>query len=165
VAGRVALSLRRQCVRGFTLVELLVVMAILGVLAAAVYPLAEVSAQRERERELKRALWEIRDALDAYKRATDLGSIPKPPGGPGYPPSLDVLARGVADARVPGQVLYFLRRVPRDPFADPELPAEKSWGLRSHDSTPEDPRPGADVYDVHSQSPRLGLNGVPLRQW
>jgi len=99
----------RVVLRGFSLVELMVVMAILGVLAVAAYPVAELTVQRDRERELKRALWEIRDAIDAYKRASDAGAIPKLSNQTGYPPSLLALTVGVPDARAGGQMLYFLR--------------------------------------------------------
>ena len=148
--------------RGFSLIELLVVMTILGVLAAAVLPLAEVGVQRERERELKRSLWEIRDAIDAYKRALDLAG--SNPGDSHYPPTLDVLASGVPDVKT-GRTLYFLRRIPRDPFAPADVPAAKTWGLRSYQSSADKPESGADVYDVYSRSDRIGLNGVPLRDW
>lgn len=152
--------------RGFSLVELLAVMAILGVLAAAAYPLTELVRQREQERELKQALWEIRTAIDAYKRARDDNRIARVGPDSGYPPSLRALVEGVPSASVGGSAtVYLLRRVPRDPFARPELPAEESWGLRSYESPPDRPRAGADVYDVYSTSTRVGLNGVPLRQW
>lgn len=154
--------------RGYTLVELLVVLAVLAVLASITLPLAEMSVQRDKERELKRALWEIRDALDAYRTASQQGAI----GGlaatrSGYPPDLQSLTLSYRDNRpqTAGQPMRFLRRVPRDPFADPAVPAEKSWGLRSYLSEPGNPQPGDDVYDVFSKATTVGLNGVPLRQW
>lgn len=155
----------RGDLHGFTLIELLVVMAVLGILAMAAFPLAEVSVQRDREHELKRALWEIRDAIDAYKRAADVGAVAAVPGSPGYPASLAALVTGVPNPKASGQLQYFLRRVPRDPFAEPGLSAEKSWGLRSFRSPAEAPRPGVDVYDVYSLSDKVGLNGVALRAW
>jgi general secretion pathway protein G len=152
---------------GYTLIELLIVLAVLGLLASMAMPLAEMTVQREREHELKRALWEIRDALDAYKRAGDQGAVAGPLGNTPYPPNLQALLQAVPDARADhrGETLRFLRQVPRDPFADPALPADRTWGLRSYLSEADDPRPGADVYDVYSQSPKLGLNGVPLSKW
>lgn len=150
---------------GFTLIELLVVLAVLAILAMGILPLAQMTAQRERERELRHALWTIREALDEYKRAGDAGAFPRTAGGSGYPPSLEALVEGVPDARRGGQKAYFLRRIPRDPFAHPELPPERSWGLRSYASPPDRPESGADVFDVYSTSNGKGLNGVPLRQW
>jgi len=159
------LGMTRRRLRAFTLIELLVVMAVLGILAMAVFPLAEIAVQRDREHELKRALWEIRDAIDAYKKAIDGGSGASVAPGPTYPPNLVALVKGIPSARASGEMLYFLRRVPRDPFADPALPAEKTWGFRSFASSAEAPRPGADVYDVYSLSDKIGLNGVPLKEW
>lgn len=156
---------RQSRVSGFTLIELLVVLAVLGILSMAVLPLAQMTVQRERERELKQALWDIREAIDAYKRAGDTGAFPRTAGSSGYPANLQVLAEGVPDARRGGQKIYFLRRVPRDPFAPVDLPPERTWGLRSYASPPDRPEAGADVFDVHSTSGATGLNGVPLRQW
>lgn len=155
----------RRRSRAFTLVELLVVMAVLGILAMAAFPLAEVAVQRDREHELKRALWEIRDAIDAYKKAMDASAGASGVAGPTYPPTLAALVKGVPSANASGVTLYFLRRVPRDPFADPAVPAEKTWGLRSFESSADAPRAGADVYDVYSMSDKIGLNGVPLKEW
>jgi general secretion pathway protein G len=157
--------MRTRLHRGYTLIELLIVLAVLALLATMAMPLAEITAQREKERELKRSLWEIRDAIDAYKRAVDAGSIAKAPSDSGYPPTLQTLVQGVPDAKSTSGRLVFLRRVPRDPFADGSLPPEKTWRLRSYASDADNPRPGADVYDVSSSSDATGLNGVPLKQW
>ncbi len=153
--------------QGYTLIELLVVLAILGLLASMVMPLAEMTVQRDKERELKRALWEIRDAIDDYRRARERALAGAAAGAPLYPPDLTSLLASPTGATTPGAnaVQRFLRRIPRDPFADPGEPAAQSWGLRSYQSEADNPQPGADVYDVYSKSERMGLNGVPLRQW
>jgi general secretion pathway protein G len=152
---------------GFSLVELLVVIAIMAMLASIGLPLAELSHQRTKEEELRRSLREIRGALDAYKRLVDQGRIQKAADSYGYPPSLEVLTQGVPDAGSPqGTRLYLLRRLPRDPFAANEnVPAEETWGVRSYTSPPDDPRPGKDLYDVHSMSTGVGLNGTAYRNW
>ena len=102
----------------------------------------------------------------AYKKAWDQGMIEKKEGETGYPPTLDVLVSGVTDIRqsTPKRI-YFLRRLPRDPFAMPTLPAAATWGLRSYASPPDQPQPGADVFDVYSRADGVGLDGTPYRQW
>jgi len=154
--------------RGFTIIELVITVAIVSLLASAVLPSAQLMYQRERESEMRASLRTIRDAIDAYKRAWDTGHIKKELEKSGYPPSLQVLVDGVDDASAPkeGVKIYFLRRLPRDPFwPDATAPAADSWGLRSYASPPDDPQPGDDVYDVYSRSSRTGLNGVPYRDW
>jgi general secretion pathway protein G len=155
----------RRYARGYTIIELLVVMAVLGVLATAAMPLAELAARRSKERELKQALFELRHAIDAYKAAYDDGRVARTSGASGYPPSLYVLVAGVPDAKAGGQAMYFLRRVPADPFAPAGVAAEAGWGLRSYASPAAQPKPGDDVYDVHSQSAGTGINGVPYGKW
>lgn len=153
--------------RGFTLVELLVTLAVLAVLATLVVPVAQIHAQRRQEAELRLALRDIRQAIDAYKRAVDEGRIARSAGASGYPPKLGTLVDGVPDQRSPGGArLVFLRRVPRDPFhTDPSTPAADTWRLRSYASEADDPQTGDDVYDVSTRSQRIGLNGVPLNEW
>jgi len=152
---------------GFTLIELIVVVAIIAILASGLLPLAELAAQRSREQELRLGLREIRTAIDAYKQATDEGRVMKQADQSGYPPSLDVLVSGVPDEKTPDKrKIYFLRRVPRDPFSDDaNVPADKTWGLRSYQSAPDDPHEGDDVFDVYSKSTKRGLNGTAYKQW
>ena len=146
--------------RGFTLIELLITVAIVALLATIAAPLAEVTVQRDKEKELRHALREIRGAIDAYKRAADEGVIERAADASGYPPSLAALVDGVPDKRKPdAPKLYFLRRVPADPLGGEE------WGLRSYTSSASEPQPGKDVYDVYSKSDGTGLNAVPYRQW
>jgi len=152
--------------QGFTLVELLVTATILALLAGGAVSLAELAAKRGKEQELRIALRQIREAIDLYKQAADGKQIARAADESGYPHSLQELVAGVpieGDAR--GGKLYFLRRLPRDPMAKSSLPAAETWGLRSFDSGPDDPRPGRDIYDVHSLSSDQALDGRPYRQW
>lgn len=152
---------------GFTLVELLVVVAIVSMLATIGLPLAELAQRRTQEEELRQSLRVIRKALDDYKDAVGEGRILRNVGDSGYPPDLNVLVDGVPDAKSPrGEKLYFLRRLPRDPFAPADI-AESAgtWGLRSYVSPADAPQPGKDVYDIYSRSTDKGLNGVPYRNW
>lgn len=156
----------RSAAVGFTLIELVVTVAIVGLLAAMASPLLETVVRRGKEQELRSALLDLRSAIDAYKDASDAGRILRPVGESGYPPSLDALAGGVVDRSHPkGGRIYFLRRLPRDPFADPALPAAQTWGLRSADSPPDAPRPGRDVFDVRSLSQGRALDGSFYRDW
>ena len=153
---------------GFSLIELMAVLAILAILAAAAFPMARVAAQHSKEQELRYSLRNLREGIDAYKRAADEGRIARKAGESGYPKSLDELVNGVEDLRDPNlnkSKIYFLRRIPRDPMAAPGVAAAESWGKRSYASPPDDAREGDDVFDVFSRSETIGLNGISYRQW
>ncbi len=150
--------------RGFTLIELVVTLALLGVMALLAAPLAELSVQRAHEQELRLALREIRSALDQYKAAAEQGLIERKVGDSGYPPDLEILVSGVRNQKSPGrEPLYFLRRIPRDPLTAGR--GDASWGLRSYASSSADPAPGVDVFDVYTRAPGNGLDGRPYRDW
>lgn len=153
--------------RGFTIIELVITLAIIGLLATAAMPLAQLVTKREKEAELRVALRDIRGALDAYKAAALAGHIKLELGASGYPPDLKSLYAGVEDAASEKKLnLYFLRRIPRDPFfPDGAVPADETWGLRSYKSPPDDPQSGDDVFDVYSLSNAKGLNGVSYHDW
>ncbi len=152
--------------RGFTLIELVIAVAIVAILASAVLPLNELVVQRAKEQDLRRALREIRTAIDAHKQASDEGRIQKRVGESGYPKRLEDLVQGIEDEKSPKRErIYFLRRLPRDPFAPNEAAAAESWGKRSYASPPDDPREGEDVFDVYTLAQGKGINGRPYREW
>lgn len=151
--------------RGYTFIELLVVSAIVLILASAVMPLAKVTATRQREAELRRALREIRTAIDRYKDAADLGQVSPldlRAGAEGYPPDLDTLVEGVPAANdASGRRLKFLRRVPIDPMT-----RTNEWGLRSYQDDPDATRwGGQNVFDVYTQADGTALDGSKYRDW
>nr|WP_315597137.1 type II secretion system protein [uncultured Cupriavidus sp.] len=152
---------------GFTLIEMLVTLTLLATLALVAWPLASLTARQARETELRQALWQIRNAIDAHKAALEGGRMTRMVGASGYPATLSALTDGVTDIRNPAAAkLYFLRRIPRDPMcACPGLPAAETWGLRSYASPPDAPEAGDDVFDVHSRSTEVGLNGIRYRDW
>ena len=153
--------------QGFTLIELGVTVAIVGLLAGIAVPTVELVGQRNKEQELRLSLREIRKSIDAYKQAYDEGRMIKIVGDSGYPPSLSVLVEGVADAKSAAKAkIYFLRRIPRDPMSsDADSPPEQTWGLRSYASEPDSPTEGRDVFDVYSKSAGVAINGVRYREW
>jgi general secretion pathway protein G len=153
--------------RGFTLIELVITVAIVAVLASVAMPLNELTQQRAREQDLRRALREIRVAIDAYKQASDEGRILKRVGESGFPKRLQDLVEGVEDQKSPKRErMYFLRRLPRDPFAaDPEQSAADTWGKRAYSSPPDDPRDGEDVFDVYTLAAGKGINGRLYKEW
>ena len=153
---------------GFTLIEVIMTVAIVGLLATVTLPLAELAVQRSKEQDLRQALREIRVGLDAYKQAVDEGRIRLSAEKSSYPATLQVLVEGVPDVKKPGSQtkIYFLRRIPRDPLnSDTQKTNEETWGKRSYQSSADDPQEGDDVYDVYSLSPGNGMNGIPYKNW
>jgi general secretion pathway protein G len=153
--------------KGFTLIELVITVAIVALLASVALPLNELVVQRAKEQDLRRSLREIREAIDAYKQASDEGRIQKKVGESGYPRRLEDLVAGVEDQKSPKKErIYFLRRLPRDPLAsDAQLEPAETWGKRSYASPPDEPRDGEDVFDVFTLSTATGINGRPYREW
>ena len=143
---------------GLTLVELIVTVAILAILASAAVPLARFRAQRERERELRYDLWQMRDAIDKYKDAADKHAFQIKLDSNNYPPDLDTLVKGV-DAQ--GKKLKFLRRIPVDPMT-----GKAEWTLRSmQDDQNSDSWGGQNVFDVASKSQATALDGTKYSDW
>lgn len=156
--------------KGFTLIELIVTVAIVALLASAAMPLLQLSVQRNKENALRSHLRQMREAIDAYKKAADEGRIKKSADESGYPATLTVLVEGVEDLKDPNKTnkLKFLRRIPADPMQthdSGDINTADDWGLRSYDSDADRPQSGKDVYDVYSLSPLTGSNGIPYAQW
>lgn len=150
---------------GYTFVEVMVVTAIILILASAVMPLAQVTAQRTRELELHRDLREMRTAIDRFKDAVDQGQIPMTelkPENEGYPPDLQTLVDGVkAAGDASGRKLKFLRRIPVDPMTQ-----STDWGLRSYQDSPDVTSwGGQNVFDVYTKSGGTALDGTKYRTW
>jgi len=145
-------------VRGFTLIELIVATAILVILTTMALPLARVGIMRERERELRYDLWQMRDAIDRFKDAADRAAFQIKLGSEGYPPDLDTLVQGV-DTN--GKKLRFLRKIPVDPMT-----GKAEWGMRSvQDDPTSDSWGGQNIFDVYSQSEGTALNGTKYKDW
>ena len=144
--------------RGLTLVELIVAITIMGILVGAAVPLVTLSIRRERERELRRDLWDMRDAIDRYKQMADDGKIQIKLGTEGYPPDLDTLVKGV-DVGV--KKVRFLRRIPVDPMT-----GKAEWGMRSMTDDPDsDSWGGQSVFDVFTKSEATAIDGTKYKDW
>ena len=155
------------CSRGFTLIELVITVAIIAVLASVALPLNELVVTRAKEQDLRRALRDLRDGIDAHKQAWDDGRLMRSPNESGYPKRLEDLVTGVEDQKSPRKErIYFLRRIPRDPFSTAEmLTNAETWGKRSYASPPDEPKEGEDVFDVYSLATGTGINGRPYKEW
>lgn len=153
-------------IRGFTLVEMLVTLTLISIIASMAFPLIQLDQKRRQERELKDALIQIRSALDNYKQAVDEGRIYMSADSSGYPKTLTDLVDGVPDLKdIKGRKIYFLRRIPTDPFVPDQTSGEESWALRSYASPADAPEAGDDVYDIRSKSKKLALDGTRYDTW
>jgi general secretion pathway protein G len=150
---------KAQPERGFTLLELIIAATILSILTMMALPLARITIQREREKELRQDLWEMRDAIDRYKDAADRQAFQPKVDSFGYPPDLDELVKGVSiqgDKKV-----RFLRSIPMDPMTK-----SKEWGMRSMQDDPDsDSWGGQAVFDVYSKSTGIALDGTKYKDW
>jgi len=144
---------------GFTLLELIVAATILSILTLMALPLARVTIQREREKELRADLWQMRDAIDRYKDAADRNMFQTKVDSMNYPPDLDTLVKGVDIAG--GKKLRFLRSIPMDPMTH-----SKEWGMRSMQDDPDsDSWGGQAVFDVYTKSEGTALDGTKYKDW
>jgi general secretion pathway protein G len=145
--------------RGFTLLELIVAATILSILTMMALPLARVTIQREKEKQLHKALWDMRDAIDRYKDAADRNAFQTKVDSGGYPPDLETLVKGVEAQG--GKKLRFLRSLPVDPMTK-----STEWGMRSMQDDPDsDSFGGQSVFDVYSKSEGTALDGTKYKDW
>ncbi len=152
-------SMRKRLQLGVTLMEMIIVITILLVLMGAAVPVVRISVKRQKEVELRRDLWEMRNAIDRYKDVADRNLIQVKLGTEGYPPDLDTLVNGVEAQG--GKKLRFLRRIPVDPMT-----GSKDWGLRSMQDDPDsDSWGGQDVFDVYTKSNGTALDGTKYKAW
>jgi general secretion pathway protein G len=149
---------RRKRQSGMTLVELMIAIAIMSILATMVLPISRTVVKREREKELRAALWQMRDAIDRYKDAADRGAFQTKLGSEGYPPDLDTLVKGVD---VSGKTVRFLRHIPMDPMTH-----STEWGMRSMQDDPtSESWGGQSVFDVYTKSQGTALDGTKYADW
>jgi general secretion pathway protein G len=152
------LRVKQKRQSGMTLVELVVAIAIMAILATGVLPITRTVVKREREKELRAALWQMRDAIDRYKDAADRGAFQIKLGSEGYPPDLDTLVKGID---VQGKKIRFLRHVPVDPMTH-----GTEWGMRSMQDDPtSDSWGGQSVFDVYTKSEGVALDGTKYSDW
>jgi len=143
---------------GLTLLELIITVAILGILAGAALPVARFQVKRQKERELRRDLWEMRDAIDHYKDAADKGAFMTKVDSYNYPPDMETLVDGVD---VQGKKVKFLRAIPVDPMTN-----SKEWGFRSmQDDADSDTWGGQNIFDVHTKSTGTAMDGTKYSDW
>jgi general secretion pathway protein G len=152
-------GLRAKSESGFTLLELIIAATILSILTLMALPLARITIQREKEKELRRALWDMRDAIDRYKDGADRNAFQTKVDSGGYPPTLEELVKGVEAQG--GKKLRFLRSIPTDPMTK-----SKEWGLRSMQDDPDsDSWGGQSVFDVYTKSEGTALDGTKYKDW
>ncbi len=153
---------RRKNQRGLTLIELIVAFTILMMLSAMAVPMARYKVRREREKQLRLALDDIRRAIDKYKDDADQGKLPQQKlDGMGYPESLEILVEGVKMAGQVDTKKKYLRRIPKDPFTN-----SAEWGLRSMQDDPKSTSwGGQNVFDVYSKTTARAPDGTPYSEW
>jgi general secretion pathway protein G len=155
--------MRRKNQRGLTLVELIVAFTIMSLLTAMAVPLARYKVRREKEKELRYALREIRTAIDKYKDMSDMGKlgVQQKAGSDGYPESLEVLVEGVKGQGQVDKKVRFLRRIPRDPFTK-----STEWGKRSTQDEPTSTSwGGQNVFDIYTKTTEKAKDGTAYSDW